>query len=243
MEAVDVTVSAPEPASPDRAFEASHLFDAMDQAERYNRHILEQVLAFAGPARNVLDFGAGSGRLAGALAERGLEVTCVEADPLLRDRLVARGLPSVAALERLGDRRFDYAVSVNVLEHLADDASAVRGLRSRLNPGGRCLVYVPAFPLLWTANDTLVGHCRRYRRDALAQLFRAAQFDVVDVRHVDSLGFLAALAYRALIRSDGHVTERSIRFYDRAVFPISRILDRALHRVAGKNLLLRARCR
>jgi SAM-dependent methyltransferase len=223
----------------DRRFEAPELFDVVDEAERYNRHLLDLVLAFAGPARTVLDFGAGTGRLAIGLAARGLDVTGVEPDPALRTTLAERGIASVATLDALGARRFDYVVSLNVLEHCADDAGVVRALFERVEPGGRCLVYVPAFALLWTANDVRVGHQRRYARAELARLFRDAGFVVADARYVDSLGFLATLAYRGL-GGDGALTARSVRLYDRLLFPASRVLDRVLHPVLGKNLLLRA---
>jgi len=225
----------------DRCFEATDLFDVMDVAERYNAHLLELVLDFAGPARRVLDFGAGTGRLATALAARGFDVTGIEPDAGLRARLAARGVASVAAFEALGERRFEYLVSLNVLEHCPDDRAVVRAFHERLAPGGRCLVYVPAFQLLWTANDERVGHQRRYARAELVALFEAAGFASVEARYVDSLGFLAALAYRALGRADGVLTPRSVALYDRLLFPISRLLDRGLHGLAGKNLLLRAR--
>ncbi len=224
----------------ERTFEGAHLIDAIDQAERYNRYLLQQALGFAGAARSVLDFGAGRGRLAGAFRSRGFEVACVEPDPELRRRLAADGLVSVAALGQLEGRRFDYVVSVNVLEHCPDDAAVARELHARLTPGGRCLIYVPAFRLLWSANDTLVGHQRRYGREELSRVFRAAGFVVTDVRFVDSLGFLAALAYRFLGDRKGEITARSVRLYDRLVFPASLLLDRLFHRLAGKNLLLRA---
>ena len=238
MEAIDARVAGVE-----RHFEATALLDVLDHAERYNRHLLEQVVAFAGSSRSVLDFGAGTGRLATSLAALGFDVTGVEPDPALRARLSHANLASVSALGELGERRFDYAISMNVLEHIPDDAEVARALHDRLEPGGRCLIYVPAFPMLWTANDTLVGHQRRYRRQALSRLFRDAGFAVDDVRYVDSLGFLATLAYRLVGRGDGQITARSVRIYDRAVFPASLQLDRALHRLAGKNLLLRARRR
>jgi len=60
------------------------------------------------------------------------------------------------------------------------------------------------------------------------------------VRFVDSLGFLAALAYRCAGQTDGEITPRAVRAYDRFVFPVSLFADRVLHRVGGKNLLLRA---
>ena len=238
VEALDARIARVE-----RHFEAIPLFDVVDQAERYNRYLLDQVLAFAGSARSVIDFGAGTGRLSASLLAHGFDVTCVEPDPELRGRLAERGLSSVSDLNDLGDRSFDYAVSLNVLEHCPDDARVAQGLHRHLAPGGRCLIYVPAFPLLWTANDTLVGHQRRYRRSDLSRLFRNAGFVVDDLRYVDSLGFLAALAYRLIGRSDGQITAASVRLYDRLVLPPSLLLDRALHRLAGKNLMLRARRR
>lgn len=226
----------------DRSYEAPHLLDVMEGAERYNDNILALALAHAGPARSVLDFGAGTGRLAAGLAAHGLAVTCVEPDPDLRARLAARGLEGVPSLEALGPRRFDYVVSANVLEHVPDDAAALRALHAHLVPGGRCLVYVPALRALWTANDDRVGHLRRYGRRGLARLFRAAGFAVEGVRYVDSLGCLAALAYQLFGSREGELSARSVRAYDRWLFPCSLALDRlGLGHVAGKNLVLRAR--
>lgn len=226
----------------DRPYEAPHLLDVMEGAERYNANILALALAHAGPARSVLDFGAGTGRLAAGLAAHGLEVTCVEPDPGLRAQLAARGLAGVASLEALDGRRFDYVVSSNVLEHVPDDAAAVRALHAHLVPGGRCLVYVPALRALWTANDDRVGHLRRYRRRGLTRLFREAGFTVEGVRYVDSLGCLAALVYDLFGSRTGELSPRSVRVYDRWLFPCSLVLDRlGLGRVVGKNLVLRAR--
>lgn len=222
-------------------FEAAHLIDVLDEARNYNRYLLQQVLAFAGPGKRVLDFGAGSGRLAGALVERGFEVSAIEPDPRLRERLTARGVGAHPDFAALGERRFDYVVSLNVLEHCDDDAAIVRALFERLVPGGRCLLYVPALMALWTANDERVGHRRRYRRPGLVALFERAGFSVEDARYQDSLGALAALAYRFFGRADGEITPGSVRIYDRFLFPASRLCDRVLDRVAGKNLLLRAR--
>jgi SAM-dependent methyltransferase len=222
-------------------FDGNHLIDVMDEARNYNRYLLDAVVGFAGAARTVLDFGAGNGRLAGALHDRGFAVHAVEPDPELRARLAERGIPTYADLDALGDARFDYVVSLNVLEHCDDDAAVVRRLHAHLVPGGRCLLYVPALMALWTANDTLVGHRRRYTRAGLVRLLEDAGFRVEDARYQDSLGAFAALAYRAFGRSDGEITAAGVRLYDRVLFPVSRACDVLAHRLAGKNLLLRAR--
>lgn len=57
---------------------------------------------------------------------------------------------------------FDLIVLLDVMEHLDDDASALRALRARLKPGGWLLITVPAYPFLWSRHDELHHHKRRY---------------------------------------------------------------------------------
>ena len=113
-------------------------------------------------------------------------------------------------------------------------------LRPRLAPGGRLLIYVPAFNLLYSANDERVGHVRRYRRAGLVELVRNAGFQVERASYVDSLGFFAALAYRFVGDPEGGLSVTSVRLYDSLLFPPSRLLDRVVGRWFGKNLLLTA---
>jgi hypothetical protein len=91
--------------------------------------------------------------------------------------------------------------------------------------------------VLFSAMDRHVGHHRRYRREPLERLVRSTGFRVVRSEYVDSIGFLASLAYRMAGR-DGAVTARSILLYDRLAFPVSRVVDRVTRRFVGKNLLV-----
>ena len=223
-----------------RDFEARDLIEVMEEAVNYNRFLISELARWAEGLRRVVDFGAGNGRFAVALRERGLDVTAVEPDALLRESIRLRGVPAVAGLAELGERRFDGVYSVNVLEHLPDDAAALAAFRALLAPGGRVFVYVPAFPILFSANDARVGHLRRYRRGELVARARGAGLAVASARYVDSLGFAAGLGYRCFGRRDGGLDPRKVRLYDAAVFPLSRILDRACGGLFGKNLLVRA---
>lgn len=221
-------------------FDASHLIDVLDHAPRYNRFLRDAAVESVAAPCAVLDFGAGTGRMLRDLRALGFVPTAVEPDATLRGRIAAEGVPSFASLDALGDRRFPLVISLNVLEHVPDDAAALRALFACTEPGGRLFLYVPALRALWTANDDRVGHLRRYGRAELAARCREAGFVVDDARFVDSLGAIASLAYRLFGSAEGELSPGQVRFYDRFVFPLSRLLDRALQRVVGKNLLLRA---
>lgn len=175
-----------------------------------------------------------------AVAERGFRVTCIEPDSALANQITARGLEVLPDISQIASGEVDNIFSLNVLEHIADDKAAAKAWAEKLKPGGRLLVYVPAFPWLFTSMDRKVGHLRRYTRRVLVDLLTAAQFQVVSARYADSLGVIATLAYRLLDPGTGEINEQLLRAYDRLVFPVSRVLDNVFAHYLGKNLIVTA---
>jgi len=224
----------------DRTFEAADLIEVMEEAVHYNRFLIDELVAWSHGAPRLLDFGAGNGRFSRALHEQHLSVRAIEPDPELRERIRSYGIPSHASLDALGELRFDGIYSINVLEHIQDDRAILSAMHEHLEPGGRLLLYVPAFQVLFSANDERVGHVRRYRRPDLIDSLRATGFRIEDASYVDSIGFVAALWYRWFGDREGRLDPRSVRLYDSVVFPVSRRFDAALRGSVGKNLLVRA---
>lgn len=212
--------------------------EVMQEAVNYNRYLLDTVRKYAPAGARVLDFGAGSGQFAEPLAAHGLNITALEPDQLLQQRLRARGLRVVGSTEELPDASFDYIYTLNVLEHIEDDVGALRSLHTKLTPNGKLLIYVPAFPVLYTSMDAKVGHVRRYKRNTLRACVSAAGFRVERVSYADSLGFFATLIFKLSGNKAGTVSIGTLKLYDRAVFPLSRTLDLLTQRWFGKNLLL-----
>jgi SAM-dependent methyltransferase len=212
--------------------------EVMQEAVNYNRYLLNTVRRHAPPQARILDFGAGGGQFAAPLAGLGLDVTALEPDQLLQQRLRAQGLRVVASTQELPDTSFDYIYTLNVLEHIEDDAAALRSLHAKLTEDGRLLIYVPAFPVLYTSMDARVGHVRRYTRDTLMARVTAAGFRIDRVAYADSIGFFATLLFKLSDNKNGNVSLGALKLYDRAVFPLSRALDLLAQRWFGKNLLL-----
>jgi SAM-dependent methyltransferase len=218
--------------------------EVMASAVRYQRFLAGLLTLAAGrpgAERVIVDFGAGLGPFARAARSLGWQVTCVELDPTLRADLRADGFDAAASLDDISPRSLDFLYSYNVLEHIEDDATVISAFHRVLKPGAPLLLYVPAFPLLYSSMDRLVGHVRRYRRKGLVDLVESAGFTVETCHYADSIGFAAALAYRAIGDDSGKLDERAVRLYDRLVFPASRRLDYVTKRFFGKNLVLIAR--
>jgi len=213
---------------------------AMECAHNYNRFLVDAILD-ACPAGRALDFGAGRGTLALAVRERGLEPICIERDAELCRMLENLDLMVFRRLSEANHEPVDFVYSMNVLEHIKDDAAAILEIRETLSPGGIFLLYVPAFPILYTAMDSRVGHFRRYRLTPLCQLLKDQGFEVQAARYVDSLGFLATLAYKYFGSQTGDISPRQVKTYDRWLFPISRLADSVFDRMLGKNIMIKSR--
>ncbi len=224
----------------DSAYVGADNLESMVEARRYNAYLARLVAEACRGARDVLDFGAGIGTFAAMLRELGTPPLCLEPDPTLSRRLAADGFNVVASLDAVAPDSLDVVYSLNVLEHIEDDAAALAQIHDRLRPGGRLMLYVPAFPILYSAMDRKVGHFRRYRRRPFARLLTGAGFTVERIGYVDCLGFPAALAFRALGDREGVLDPRAVRLYDGLVFPASRALDPLLGRWFGKNLAVTA---
>lgn len=132
--------------------------------------------------KKILEVGAGEGALGAWLARR-FDYLGVEPDDASRGvavsrlRAVGRGemcraLPDAGA-------RFDVVCAFEVLEHIREDAVALRSWRERLEPRGHLLVSVPAHASRYGISDRYVGHFRRYDRAVLQQLLEKEGFEIV----------------------------------------------------------------
>ena len=215
--------------------------EAMRQAHRYNEHLLDLVRNVLRPGDSVVDFGAGIGTFANVLTREGHSVRCIEPDAEQASLIRGAGLPVHTSSRDLPAAGADVIYTFNVLEHIEDDGAVLAELFLALKPGGLLVVYVPAFPVLFTSMDRKVGHFRRYKRADLRSKLEVAGFEVCRIRYVDSAGFFATLLFRAFGSETGDIAPGSVAFYDRWVFPVSMAADRMLSSILGKNVTAIAR--
>jgi SAM-dependent methyltransferase len=137
---------------------------------------------------DVLEVGCGQGAAGARLAQH-YRYLGVEPDreswEVARRRIAAVGRGEVrnVTVDALGDERFDLVCAFEVLEHIEDDAAAVKEWASRLRAGGWLLLSVPAYQSRYGPADELVGHFRRYDPDALVTLLGNCGFGETEVRH------------------------------------------------------------
>lgn len=215
--------------------------EVMQEAHNYNNYLLNLVVSEARDAAVAVDFGAGIGTFASELRKYGTRVICVEPDLSLCRSLKVMKFEAYDSLASIPEKSVPYIYSLNVLEHIEDDVGVLQELFRRLRPGGRLLIYVPAFKILFSSADKRVGHKRRYTKNALVRRLELAGFQVEQARYIDSLGFGVALLFKFIGNRDGRVNPLALKLFDRWIFPLSITLDRLMKRMAGKNILALAR--
>src|SRR5438270_2660274 len=142
---------------------------------------------FPHAVRDVLEIGCGEGALGVRLAKDyhyvGLEPDA-ESYAVAEQRFALSGLSEVRGMpvEALDTQeRFDLVCAFEVLEHIEDDAGALKTWAQRLRPGGWLLLSVPAHQHRYSAADEFVGHFRRYDREPMAALLEQVGFAEIEM--------------------------------------------------------------
>ena len=154
------------------------------------RSLLRRYAPVAGNGRQarLLEIGCGSGALLQDLSADNVVVGMDIADVALRV-CRERGLDCVSKGDvtalPYADAAFDIVIAIDVLEHIDDDAAAVREIHRVCKPGGRLIVTVPAFQMLWSRRDVDHHHKRRYRVKEISRRLREGGFNVVKATYVN----------------------------------------------------------
>lgn len=105
------------------------------------------------------------------------------------------------------DGSFDLVTALDLVEHLDNDAAGLSEMYRVMKPGGRLLVFVPAFMWLWGVQDDVSHHRIRYTRPQLVSRLEKAGFEVERSTYANIIFFLPILLGRLLIKLTGFKPE------------------------------------
>lgn len=217
-------------------YSGSENLEAMTEAVNYNRFLIELITDRL-TGKKVLDFGAGSGTYAKMLKEKGIVPDCLEPDSKLRGTLKEAGFNALESTKDLKPNSYDMIYALNVFEHIEDDFAEIETLKNALKKGGKLLIYVPAYQVLYSSMDKQVGHFRRYKTSRLSSMAMSAGLSIKTLYYYDPIGFAAALVYR-FVGGNGTLSPSSVRTYDKFAFPISKVFHPLSRKLVGKNAFL-----
>jgi SAM-dependent methyltransferase len=203
---------------------------ALEVAVNYRAGLVREFAPYV--RGRVLEVGAGTGQIAEQLLEQTALRSLTAIEPMAAHAALFRArLPGLPLIEGTIDdlpagEAVDTIVSVNVLEHIGDDARELRSYRRMLaaRAGHLCLC-VPARAELYATIDRTMGHHRRYQRRELRALLVSAGFEVVRLDYFNFAGYVGWwLSFRLLQRR--HFDAPVLRLFDRRLFRLTHAVER-----------------
>jgi SAM-dependent methyltransferase len=156
--------------------------------------ILDQVAQrYRGQANlRLLDVGCGTGIFADSLNPYG-QVTGLDLSPealkFCRRRGSADFVQGDAVAIPFRDNTFDVITANDLVEHLEDDLGGLREFGRVLKPRGRAFIFVPAYQFLWSLQDEISHHKRRYTAGELTRVIGRSGLCVDRITYANTLLF------------------------------------------------------
>lgn len=174
------------------------------------------------PPGRLLDFGCGSGAFLARMADRGWQVTGLDASPHAVD--CVRSLWSLPAFvgslphPDLEPGSFDAVTMWHSLEHVHEPLEVLRAARRLLVPGGLLLVACPnidSLPARWFGSDwfglDLPRHLTHFKAKTLTEMLIAAGFRVEYFRTLKHSDWIRSSAHIACKRHSSTILNRLLQ--------------------------------
>jgi SAM-dependent methyltransferase len=135
-------------------------------------------------ARRLLEIGCGTGFVLSGIAAAlpGLELSASEIHSsglrFAAQRVHRSSFFQMDARHIPFEREFDVIGAFDVLEHIREDEAVLAAIYRALSAGGGVILTVPQHPMLWSRQDELACHVRRYTATGLRAKVERAGFAV-----------------------------------------------------------------
>lgn len=191
--------------------------------------IFHQLKKFVDKTSKLIEVGAGTGNVSRYLMQRGFSDIAV-GEMHLNGLEYARdyGVKECYQFDLLEvpfESEFDAVGMFDVLEHIENDVFAITNVHKMLKSGGYVVLTVPAHMWLWSRDDNIAGHKRRYTRKELVAKLENGGFEVLDSRYF-FVGIVPLLLLRRIVNRD---TKKQIETKEyKKVISINPILNKFL---------------
>jgi glycosyltransferase involved in cell wall biosynthesis/SAM-dependent methyltransferase len=186
----------------------SQILARLGRAPRFNAWMADTIKPYCG--ERVLEIGSGVGNLTRRLIPRSKYVAS-DINPLYLQTLANLGtdrpymeiaycdVTDLSSFPRI-EAEYDTVICLNVIEHVDDDRAALLNISKVLAPSGRAVILVPQGPRMMGTLDEVLGHRRRYTRQAVSALASECGFGISRMIEFNRIGTLAWFLNSKMLR-------------------------------------------
>lgn len=168
-------------------------------------YILQNMKRFFKGTEKIIEIGAGTGNVARYLMKHGFSNMSV-GEMHLNGLKYARsyGVDKCYQFDLLDtpfEKEFDVVCMFDVLEHIEDDELAIKNIFKSLEDGGKIVLTVPSHQWLWSRDDTIAKHKRRYTKKELVNKLQKQGFEIISAKYF-FMSIIPLLLLRSIINRD-----------------------------------------
>ena len=137
--------------------------------------------------------------------------------------------------ERIGYKKFDSIIAINVLEHVENDEFALVQLFNMLKENGVLVILVPCHKFLYNVIDKNVGHFRRYSKKDLENKVRKTGFTIDKIHYFNLLGMIGWFINGNLLKNS-KISDTGLKIFDQLV-PLSKYGEMVMGKRTGLSII------
>ncbi len=231
--------------TPEAASGFSTMSSAIEFADNYNTWIVQTFLPHIQP--RILEIGTGQGNFRRYLPASHQYVSIdIDSQVIQRasqrdpdGKYICADIANAQTLNCLQGIEFDTVLCTNVLEHIESDHQAIKNMLAVLRPGGKLLLFVPAFPALYSSMDKLAGHYRRYTKRSIRRCLAGTNGRVEVLEYFNPIGGIGWWLNKLLNHQDldSQGVNKQIEIFDKYIVPFSRLLNHFTKPFFGQSLV------
>ena len=218
--------------------------EIMRNASWYNSWIFSFISPYI--SGDILEIGGGIGNFTPLLLNNGSVVSIdIKKEYLPKIKKTTRGRAKVGIgdIEKgkyfFGQKKFDTAICLNVLEHINGHKNALKNMYKLLKKDGHLCLLVPTHQFFFGKMDKNLGHYRRYSKNNLKTLVRKAGFEVIMTKYLNPVGGLGWFINSRILKRET-VSSKQVRLFDWLARPFL-LLEKYYDPPFGLSVLIIAR--
>lgn len=223
--------------------------DTIAVADKFNQWMYKTVKPFC--KGNILEIGSGIGNISTFFIKDGhtiflsdlRESYCAKLESKFKGHTTFKGTAVIDLTDSDFDNKYekhlekyDTVFALNVLEHIYNDAIALKNCYKLLTKKGNAIILVPSYQTLFNQFDTELGHYRRYTKSTLSKVFLKSNFQIIHKQYFNFIGILGwFVSGRILMKKT--IPKRQMKLYNTLV-PIIKIIDKLILNSMGLSTII-----
>jgi SAM-dependent methyltransferase len=151
---------------------------------------------------NIYDIGGGNGYVSYFLQQNNFNPILIEPGHSgcrnARERGLKYIIRAVFTDLKIEDNCLENIGLFDVLEHIVNDTQFLSELHEKMTPGGKIFITVPTFRFLWSNEDVLAGHFRRYTKKSISKLLENNGFEIEYISYFFSILVFPIFFFRTI---------------------------------------------